>query len=179
VAVHALANIGKVRANQTVAVFGAGILATHHIRSWNSLLSAGPVGLLTLAVAKAFGAKRIISIDIVQSRLEFAKSYAATDIYVPSKKTQDETNIAYSRRNAAEMKKKLGIEDRGEKGVDVVVDASGAEVSIQTAIYLAKEGGKLAYTYVTSTFHSDRTWEFRHLPPGRHGKRRGDCTYVC
>ncbi|KAF8592395.1 xylitol dehydrogenase [Ramaria rubella] len=124
VAVHSLASIGKVRANQTVVVFGA-----------------GPVGLLLLAVAKAFGAKRIISVDIVQSRLDFAKKYAATDIYVPSKKAHDETNLVYSRRNAAEMKKQLGIADRGDKGVDIVVDASGAEVSIQTSIYLAKEGG--------------------------------------
>jgi len=124
VAVHALVNIGKVRANQTVAVFGV-----------------GPVGLLTLAVAKAFGAKRIIAIDIIPSRLEFAKSYAATDIYIPSTPESGESRIAYSRRNATEMKKQLGIEDRGDKGVDIVVDASGAEVSIQTGIYLAKTGG--------------------------------------
>ena len=100
-------------------------------------------------MAKAFGAKRVISIDIVPSRVEFAKNYAATDIYVPSQKAQHETNTAYAQRNAAEMKEKLGIEDRGPRGVDVVVDASGAEVSIQTAIYLAKEGGKLAITQVT------------------------------
>ncbi|KAF8528960.1 xylitol dehydrogenase [Hysterangium stoloniferum] len=124
VAVHALANLGKVRANQTVAVFGA-----------------GPVGLLTLAVAKAFGAKRIISVDIIQARLDFAKKYAATDIYMPSKKNHDESNMAYSRRNAVEMKQKLGLADRGANGVDIVLDASGAEVSIQTSIFLAKEGG--------------------------------------
>lgn len=100
------------------------------------------MGLLILAVAKAFGAKRVISIDIIQSRLDFAKKYAATDVYHPLSKRPDETNMAYSRRNAAEMKTKLGIEDRGDKGVDIVVDASGAEVSIQTSIYLAKEGGQ-------------------------------------
>ena len=144
VAVHALVNIGKVRANQTVAVFGAGMYRISLITIRIIVeLSPGPVGLLLLAVAKSFGAKRVISIDIVQSRLDFAKKYAATDIYLPLKKAQDETNIAYSRRNAAEMKTKLGIDDRGDKGVDIVVDASGAEVSIQTSIYLAKEGGWL------------------------------------
>jgi len=101
----------------------------------------GPVGLLCLAVAKALGAKRIVAVDIVQSRLDFAKSYAATDIYIPIKKNQDEKNIDYSRRNAQEMKKQLGLEDRGTNGVDVVVDASGAEVSIQSSIFLIKEGG--------------------------------------
>ena len=96
-----------------------------------------------MAVAKAFGAKRIIAVDIVRSRLEFAKTYAATDIYLPLPKKQSEANIAYAHRNAVNMKEKLGIADRGDKGVDIVVDASGAEVSIQTSIYLAKEGGKL------------------------------------
>jgi len=35
----------------------------------------------------------------------------------------------------------LGVEDRGDKAIDVVVDASGAEVSIQTGILVAKVGG--------------------------------------
>ncbi|KIJ56622.1 hypothetical protein M422DRAFT_22774 [Sphaerobolus stellatus SS14] len=124
VAVHSLSTLAKLRAGQTVAVFGA-----------------GPVGLLCLAVAKAFGAKRIIAVDIVQSRLDFAKSYAATDVYLPIKKNQDEKNIDYSRRNADEMKKQLGLGDRGPTGVDIVVDASGAEVSIQSSLFVIKEGG--------------------------------------
>jgi D-xylulose reductase len=95
-----------------------------------------------MAVAKAFGAKRIIAVDIVQSRLEFAKTYAATDIYLPPPKGHFEENMAHALRNAADMKEKLDIMDRGDKGVDIVVDASGAEVSIQTSIYLAKEGGQ-------------------------------------
>lgn len=79
--------------------------------------------------------------DIIQSRLEFAKSYAATDIYLPIKPNPNESNTDYSRRNAQEMKRVLGLTDRGPGGVDIVLDASGAEVSIQTGIHLAKEGG--------------------------------------
>ncbi|KAG8932603.1 hypothetical protein FRC01_013098, partial [Tulasnella sp. 417] len=62
VGVHSVRTLGQIKANQTVAVFGA-----------------GPVGLLALAVAKALGAKRTIAVDIDQGRLDFAKSYAATD----------------------------------------------------------------------------------------------------
>ncbi|GJJ13430.1 hypothetical protein Clacol_007684 [Clathrus columnatus] len=124
VAVHSLVSIGKIRTNQTVVIFGA-----------------GPVGLLCLAVAKAFGAKRIIAVDIIQSRLDFAKNYAATDVYLPIKPNAGEANIDYSRRNAEEMKRVLGLADRGAAGVDIVLDASGAEVSIQTGIFLVKEGG--------------------------------------
>jgi predicted RNA methylase len=36
-----------------------------------------------MAVAKALGARRVIAVDIQQDRLDFAKSYAATDIYLP------------------------------------------------------------------------------------------------
>ncbi len=71
-------------------------------------LLVGPVGLLCMAVAKAIGARRVIGVgtrtvastllpqtytspvsfilkrsDINAERLEFAKSYAATDIYQP------------------------------------------------------------------------------------------------
>ena len=48
VGIHSVANIGQLRANQAVVVFGA-----------------GPVGLLCMAVAKALGAKRVIAVDIV------------------------------------------------------------------------------------------------------------------
>jgi D-xylulose reductase len=69
---------------------------------------------------------------------------------------QGESRIEYSRRNAAAMKEKLGIQDLGPEGIDLVVDASGAEVSIQTGILIAKAGG----TYVQVglyTLHINRS----------------------
>ena len=74
VAMLAVSNVAQLRAEQSVAVFGC-----------------GPVGLLCMvcllirkrlahvhnaymqAVAKALGASRIIAIDIVPSRVEFAR----------------------------------------------------------------------------------------------------------
>ena len=35
----------------------------------------------------------------------------------------------------------LGLEERGPTAIDLVVEASGAEVSIQTGILIAKHGG--------------------------------------
>lgn len=96
------------------------------------------MGLLCMAIAKALGASRIIGIDINLSRLEFAKQYAATHTYLPLK---PEEEVEYGRRNAADMKKQLGITERGSGGIDLVIDASGAEASIQTAIYIVKAGG--------------------------------------
>jgi len=124
VGVHSVSNLGGFRANQSIVIFGC-----------------GPVGLLCMAVAKALGASRIIAVDINQARLEFAKQYAATDGYIPPAFKEGETKIEYSRRNSEKMKSELGIETRGNKAIDLVVDASGAEVSIQTALYVVKTGG--------------------------------------
>ena len=66
VAVHAVATVGDFRTAQNVLVMGA-----------------GPVGLLAMGVAKGLGAAKIIAVDIQEERLNFAKSYAATDIYIP------------------------------------------------------------------------------------------------
>ncbi len=112
------------RNNQAIVIFGA-----------------GPVGLLCMAVAKALGASRIIAVDIVPSRLEFAKTYAATGIYLPPKSEPGESQTAYSERNARTLKEQLGIDDRGAKAIDVIIDASGAAVSIQTGLHVVRTGG--------------------------------------
>ncbi|KAG1889432.1 chaperonin 10-like protein [Suillus subluteus] len=124
VAVHAVSTLGALRSNQSVAVFGC-----------------GPVGLLCMAVAKALGASRIIAVDIIPDRLEFAKAYAATDIFLPPSMDKGESRIGFSMRNAQAMKEKLGIAEHGPRAIDLVLDASGAEVCIQTGIRIAKSGG--------------------------------------
>ncbi|KAI9842071.1 MAG: hypothetical protein M1837_007496 [Sclerophora amabilis] len=114
VAVHILKQAGVVPGNNVV-VFGA-----------------GPVGLLCAAVAKAYGASKIIAVDIVSERLAFAAKYAATGTFEPSPTSAPES--------AARLREEHGLVD----GADVVIDASGAEPSIQTAIHVLRMGG----TYV-------------------------------
>jgi len=136
VGIHSVSNLGGFRANQSIAIFGC-----------------GPVGLLCMAVAKALGASRIIAVDIVPARLEFSKTYAATETYLPLKPEEGESRPDYSRRNAANMKKELVIEDRGKHAIDLVIDASGAEVSIQTGFYIVKSGG--TFVQVRVLFYTD------------------------
>ena len=93
------------------------------------VMGAGPVGLLCCAVAKAYGATKIISVDIQPSRLEFAASFAATHTWIPAK--------VYGEENGANLIKEFGL---GE-GADAVIDASGAEPSIQTSIHVVRRGG--------------------------------------
>jgi D-xylulose reductase len=76
-----------------------------------------------MAVAKGLGASRIIAVDILPERLEFARGYAATDSYQPPPSNEGESNVDYSRRNAVQMKQDLGIASHGARAVDLVIDA--------------------------------------------------------
>lgn len=96
------------------------------------VMGAGPVGLLCGAVAKAYGASKVVQVDIVQPKLDFAKSFCATHTYLSQRVSAEE--------NAAKIKEASDLPD----GADVVIDASGAEPSIQASIHTLKVGG----TYV-------------------------------
>ncbi|KAJ0122403.1 hypothetical protein J7T55_002916 [Diaporthe amygdali] len=93
------------------------------------VMGAGPVGLLCAAVAKAFGASTIVSVDIVPSKLEFAKGFAATHTYLSQRISAEE--------NANNIKQQCGLPE----GADVVIDATGAEPSIQASVHVLKNGG--------------------------------------
>ncbi len=110
VAVH-VSRLGKVTFGSKVIVFGA-----------------GPIGLLTVAAAKAYGATEVIAVDIVPSKLEVAKEMGATKIFIPSKGDSSETS-------AEKIQKEFGFSP------DVAIEASGAEASIQTAIHVLAPGG--------------------------------------
>ncbi|EEY23785.1 D-xylulose reductase A like protein [Verticillium longisporum] len=96
------------------------------------VMGAGPVGLLCAAVSRAFGATKVVSVDIVQSKLDMARDLASTHTYLSQRLPAEE--------NAAALKAQCGL----GKGADVVIDASGAEPSIQTSLHTVRMGG----TYV-------------------------------
>ncbi|WVR07288.1 chlorophyll synthesis pathway protein BchC [Kwoniella sp. DSM 27419] len=127
VGIHSVSTLGNIKSDQVVIVFGA-----------------GPVGLLCMAVAKALGARRVIAVDIQQERLDFAKSYAATDIFLPGPKNGDEALDVYTARLADEIKQTLNIPDRGFGSVDLAIEASGAPTCIQMGVNILKPAG----TYV-------------------------------
>jgi D-xylulose reductase len=111
VAVH-LVRQSQLRYGDTIVVFGA-----------------GPVGLLCCAVARTFGASKIIAVDIQPSRLKFAKRFAATATY--------ESQRISAEDNAATLISENSLGD----GADTVIDASGAEPSIQAGIHVLRRGG--------------------------------------
>lgn len=114
VGVH-LVRQAAVKPGETVVIFGA-----------------GPVGLLCGAVSRAYGAVKVVMVDMNEERLNFAKKYAATHTVVAQKEGAQEAAARIT--EAAD----LGL------GADAIIDATGAEPCIQTAIHAVRAGG----TYV-------------------------------
>ncbi|KAI8933667.1 hypothetical protein NX059_009388 [Plenodomus lindquistii] len=125
VAVHAV-KLGDVRPGETVVVMGS-----------------GTIGMLCAAVAKQYGAHRVIVVDIVAQKLKFAAQYLGCETF---KVEQGET----AEDSAAKLLKHFNLEEAGidTSGglVDTVIEASGATSSIEAGIYILKPGGKFVQT---------------------------------
>jgi D-xylulose reductase len=154
VAVHAVHTVAQMPHAASVVAYGC-----------------GPVGVLTCAVAKGLGARKVIVVgklpfgfyssaklrkaqnlnliilmlsDVNEDRLKFAKEQGLVDdYYVSPKANEGESKMDYSRRSAEELCKRFGFDERGPGGIDLVVDCSGAEVCIQAGIFALKHGGTL------------------------------------
>lgn len=118
-----ICKVADVRANQTVVVFGC-----------------GPIGVLCQAMAKAYGARKVIGVDISKTRAEFANKYAADGVFVPERAAAGTDPVEASRAIGENI---VADFDLGE-GADVVLECTGAEPCIQAGVFAAKKGG----TYV-------------------------------
>lgn len=115
VAVHAAKKV-NLRHGDTVIIFGS-----------------GTIGLLCAAVAKAYGAKRTVAVDIVEEKLHFARKWNGADVFKPDMKASPESNAARLIKD-----NELGL------GADVVIEASGAASSIKTGVHALRPGGSFA-----------------------------------
>ncbi|KAJ5156839.1 hypothetical protein N7492_009642 [Penicillium capsulatum] len=96
----------------------------------------------------AYAAKNVIGVDISPSRVDFARTFAADEVFVPPPKPESKDDIAWNEEMARIIKERF---DLGE-GADVVLEATGAEACIQTGIHLTKKGG----TYVQAGMGRER-----------------------
>lgn len=108
---------GQVQANDSVLVFGC-----------------GPIGLLCQSVAKAYGCRKVIGVDISQGRLDFAAKYSCDGVFKPSAKLPEEDSDAYNQRVSKELCDKFNVPN----GFDVILEASGAEPCMQLGVYAAR-----------------------------------------
>ncbi|KIM94767.1 hypothetical protein OIDMADRAFT_45674 [Oidiodendron maius Zn] len=118
-----LARRANMRAHQTIAVFGC-----------------GPLGLLVIAVAKAYGVAKIIAFDIEQSRIDFAVKHGADIGLLSATNTNSEEPLSFATTfiNNIIKQENLG------SGVDLSIEASGAEACVHMSVVVTKPGG----TYV-------------------------------
>jgi threonine 3-dehydrogenase len=92
-----------------------------------AVLGCGPVGLFTIAIARASGAGRVLASDHLPLRLELARSLGA-----------DVTDVDAVADTAAWFR------DRNEgEGLDVVFEMSGAAPAVRDAFRIVRNGGEV------------------------------------
>ncbi|WFC97452.1 hypothetical protein MYAM1_000166 [Malassezia yamatoensis] len=126
VAVHATATVGKVQALDNVLILGA-----------------GPIGLLAGAVARAYGAKRVVSVDLVDEKLDFARQFCATSTFKSEPPLQNESGMDCSRRNAETLVHSLGKDMQRNGGFDLAIEATGAQSCLQMACWAVGALGRI------------------------------------
>lgn len=94
-----------------------------------AVFGAGPIGLLCGAVAQAFGASKVVNIDVEESRLAFARNFGAHLTY--------KMHIGSPEHNADLLTRKARL----PTGFDVVIDATGAQPCIVCGVAALKRGG--------------------------------------
>jgi D-xylulose reductase len=116
----------------------AGLKAHQHVL----ILGGGCIGLMLGAMAKAFGAAKVVVLEKEPHRTEFAKTYCADQVFVNPPREKGEITSAYATRVSKHISANVCGLQRG--GFDVCIEACGAEETMQMGIMLAKHGG----TYV-------------------------------
>ncbi|GME37280.1 putative d-xylulose reductase a protein [Neofusicoccum parvum] len=105
------------------------------------VFGCGPIGVLCQAVARAYGAGKVVGVDISQARLDFAREFAGSETVLnPQVEKEGAEAIEKSEIAAGILKEKMELGD----GADVVLECTGAEPCIQAGVYAARKGG----TYV-------------------------------
>ncbi|KAM3925073.1 sorbitol dehydrogenase [Leptodactylus fuscus] len=93
------------------------------------ICGAGPIGLVSLIVAKMMGASQVVISDLSSTRLAKAKEVGADFIIQVSKETPQQT--------AQKVEELLGCMP------EITIECTGAESCIQAGIYATRSGGTL------------------------------------
>ena len=107
-----------------------------------AVFAQGPVGLMATKGAQLQGAGEIIAVETVEQRQELAREYGADHI------------VDFAEGDPVE--EIMALTD--DRGVDVAIEALGADETLQDCIKVAKPGG----TVSNVGYHGDG--EFRHIP---------------
>ena len=108
-----------------------------------TVLGPGPIGLMTIQLAKALGATRAILTGTRESRLAMGRQLGA-DLTVNSREADPVGAV---------------MDFTGGKGADLVVDCAGADDTFDQAIKMTKPGGKVL---LVAFYHGPVTADLSH-----------------
>ncbi|CDO71113.1 hypothetical protein BN946_scf184844.g117 [Trametes cinnabarina] len=107
------------------------------------VFGVGAIGLLACALAKSYGATRVVAIDINQTRLDFALHNGfAQQVYCLPVADRAKTTEEQLRRAKDTISVALA-EFNMPDGFDLVFECTGAEPCIQMSVHAAVTGGKV------------------------------------
>ena len=99
-----------------------------------AITGCGPIGLFSIAVARAVGAAQVFAIEVNEHRRKLAAAMKADVVLDPSQ--QDVRQIVAERT--------------GGLGVDVVLEMAGHPSAIRTAFDIVRRGGRISLLGLTS-----------------------------
>lgn len=102
-----------------------------------AVVAAGGVGLSIIHLARAFGAERVIAIDIDDDKLALAKELGATDVI-----------------NSSETDPVKAVKDELGRGVDVAFEALGSIPTVKLAVDLLDDWGRAVLAGIAPAGHT-------------------------
>lgn len=115
--------------------FHAAIQGDAHLGQKAVVMGAGCIGLVTLMALKARGVSQVYVVDIMEKRLEKAMELGADGI------------INGAKEDVAECARQL----TDGKGMDLVVETAGTEITTRQAIQIAKKGSNVVLVGYSKT----------------------------
>lgn len=97
-----------------------------------AILGCGPIGMFTVLLARAFGATKIIAVDVNEANLHTAQELGAHQTIVV-KKSEERTTDEELWREIREF--------TYDKGVDVAFEMAGPNASVNNALAVTRSGG--------------------------------------
>lgn len=128
-AVGAVRNVAKVQPGDTVAV-----------------VAVGGVGMNLVQVARVFGARQVIAVDLSEQKLALARQLGATD------------TVDASDGDPVEQVREL----TGGRGVDVAFEALGNPQTVRTAVQVVDDGGRAVLVGIAPA-GVEASFEITHL----------------